>query len=227
MADNDDQKEAPYLVAVTLAIENVNAQIRGHERKAKAVVAAVIVACTVLFATGVFLLSKENDRAISVLSDYHAAVDKLVAMSGASAPGSAISGQIAQLKPHAEAVAEHAKGAGGAYYNSLLVLGFAAFALIFGVLMSIYRHHLVEISKLQHYKSAFARTRVAMQSALDERLMLVQSALLDRAFEYRSGKEKQVESAVPGHPTMDALAVVVDKLDKLTETLSQSKPKVA
>ncbi|BBO83925.1 hypothetical protein DSCO28_44910 [Desulfosarcina ovata subsp. sediminis] len=40
----------------------------------------------------------------------------------------------------------------------------------------------------------------------------VRDALTQNAFEYTTGKEKKVESPLPGHPSSDLVASVLDKL---------------
>jgi len=101
----------------------------------------------------------------------------------------------------------------GTQNQPLLLVGAGVFSLVFGLLMAVYRHHLTEISKLQHYKTAFTRIRVAQDGADSTPMAgIVQAALVDRAFDYRSGKEKQIESPAPGHPVSDASTILVNKL---------------
>ncbi|MBR9856763.1 MAG: hypothetical protein GYB38_03555 [Gammaproteobacteria bacterium] len=95
---------------------------------------------------------------------------------------------------------------------------FAIFVVVFGVVMAIYRFHLNEISRTEHYKIGFMRIRVAANNFDKEGFNSeVRLSLTADAFSYQpssvfSGKEKKVESPLPGHPTSDLSAVLLNKL---------------
>ena len=92
------------------------------------------------------------------------------------------------------------------------------FIVVFGVLMAVYRFHLNEIAKAEHNKIGFMRIRVAANKYKREGFHTeVRQSLTDRAFDYTSstllgGKGKKVESPLPGHPTSDISAMVLNKL---------------
>jgi hypothetical protein len=91
----------------------------------------------------------------------------------------------------------------------------AIFAIIFGVLMAIYRFHLTEIAKAEHNKIGFLRVRIAAHNSSPGYQTEVRQALVDGAFSAGSGlgqKTKVVESPIPGHPTSDVAAAVLDQV---------------
>ena len=215
--------------AIREAIAEMERLVDEHRRSARKVAMSLAAAFVVLIAAGTVMHLLATYMAIQVMSEFNAAaqamfqgMNKVLAGSQQSSMnGMSVSSLIDGVRPKVDAIAGYAQGAGVQSYNALLLSGAAVFALVFGVLMSIYKHHLTEISKAQHYKTAFTRMQVALESAEhNERSILVQAALVERAFEYRSGKEKQIESPVPGHPMADASAFL---LDKLVETLAVGK----
>lgn len=87
------------------------------------------------------------------------------------------------------------------------------FVVVFGVLMSIYRFHLIEISKAEHNRLGFMRIRVAANNADKDGFQSeVREALTQNAFEYSTGKDKKVESPLPGHLTSDISTALINKL---------------
>jgi hypothetical protein len=92
------------------------------------------------------------------------------------------------------------------------------FVVVFGVLMAVYRFHLNEIARATHYKIGFMRIRVAANNFNREGFHTeVRQSLTERAFDYSTSsllgsKGKQVESPLPGHPTSDISAMVINKL---------------
>jgi hypothetical protein len=106
------------------------------------------------------------------------------------------------------------------FLNTIIFSLLAIFVLVFGVLMSVYRFHLNEISKAEHYKIGFMRIRIAANNNTDGFQSEVRQSLTERAFAFHSPsgifKGKNVESPLPGHPTSDVAAVILDKLlDKI------------
>lgn len=107
--------------------------------------------------------------------------------------------------------------------KNVLLFAFGVFVLVFGVLMAVYRHHLIEISKCQYFRIAFMRIEAATDESLSgKNNSLLKASLVNRAFDYRSGKEKTVESPLPGHPAFDASTEVVNKLLEVIESKSKA-----
>lgn len=103
------------------------------------------------------------------------------------------------------------------FFNSIIFALLAIFAVVFGVLMSVYRFHLNEISKAEHYKIGFMRIRIAAHNNSPGYQSEVRGALTEYVFSFQAGstglfKGKNVESPLPGHPTSDVAAMVLDKL---------------
>lgn len=91
----------------------------------------------------------------------------------------------------------------------------AIFTIVFGVLMAIYRFHLSEIAKAEHNKIGFLRIRIAAHNSSQGYQTEVRQSLTDQAFSPGAGaqlKAKVVESPLPGHPTSDVSALVLDKI---------------
>jgi hypothetical protein len=102
--------------------------------------------------------------------------------------------------------------------ESVLYGLFAIFVVVFGVLMAVYRFHLNEIARTEHYKMGFMRIRVAAKNhSYPGFNSEVRVSLTNEAFTYNpssvfSSKDKKVDSPLPGHPTSDLSAVLINKL---------------
>ena len=114
--------------------------------------------------------------------------------------------------------------------SSAVLFGFfAIFVIVFSVFTAIYRFHLNEISKAEHYKLGFMRIRIAGANTKPAYQSEVRKALTEHAFAYEKPshglfKNKHVESPLPGHPTADITTHLLDKLlDKFE--LVERKPK--
>lgn len=104
------------------------------------------------------------------------------------------------------------------FTSSVIFALLAIFTIVFGVVMSVYRFHLNEISKAEHYKVGFLRIRIAANNLGDGFQGEVRRALTEHAFAFEptsSGlisRGKKVESPLPGHPASDLSAIVLTKL---------------
>lgn len=103
------------------------------------------------------------------------------------------------------------------FSNTIIFALLAIFTIVFGILMSVYRFHLNEISKAEHYKIGFMRIRIAANNVSPGFQSEVRQALTDQAFSFQVGssglfKGKNIDSPLPGHPTSDVAAMVLDKL---------------
>lgn len=112
--------------------------------------------------------------------------------------------------------------------SSILWGAFAIFIIVFSVLISIYRFHLNEISKAEHYKLGFMRIRIAASNSGTEYQTEVRKALTDSAFAYEKPahglfKNKHVESPLPGHPTSDVATHLLDKILDKFELVQRKK----
>jgi hypothetical protein len=96
-------------------------------------------------------------------------------------------------------------------------------SILLGVLVSLYRFHLLEIARTEHYKIGFMRIRVAANNASKGFGSEVRRALTDGAFIYESSKPSRagkVENPLSGHPGADISTAVINKvLDKIDVSL--------
>ena len=102
------------------------------------------------------------------------------------------------------------------------------FAIVFGVLMSVYRSHLNEIANTEHYRMGFLRVHLAAQSTSKGYQSEVRDALTDRAFTPPArptmGSRKAIESPLPGHLGVDALTVAINRMMDHFEIRAAKKP---
>ncbi|TGK04027.1 hypothetical protein EHO59_10955 [Leptospira semungkisensis] len=93
-----------------------------------------------------------------------------------------------------------------------------------GIMLALYRFHIGEANKYEHFKIGLIRTRIALVFASDENLPI--ASLVDNVFNYSdrnmSGKSK-FQSPIPGSFASDSLSVVVNKIDVLIDVLRNSK----
>jgi hypothetical protein len=93
--------------------------------------------------------------------------------------------------------------------------GLFAFAfVVFGVLMAVYRFHLGEIAKAEHYKLGFLRIALAGGQAEFASSIELQLALIRGAFDNQHDKhpKRSVESPLPGHITTDIATSLLNKI---------------
>jgi glucan phosphoethanolaminetransferase (alkaline phosphatase superfamily) len=109
--------------------------------------------------------------------------------------------------------------------DAALYVFLAIYVLTFGVLMSIYRLHVGEASRLQHYKVGFMRIRVAGSNTSPGYQSEVRTALTKHAFDFssKSDKKEDIESPIPGHPGSDLATAVANKVFKGIEVVKKSR----
>lgn len=92
----------------------------------------------------------------------------------------------------------------------------ALFIIVFGILISIYRFHLVEIARNEHTKMGFWRIRIAARNTDLGFQSEVRQTLTKDAFSFdrtlRPEKGKNIESPVPGHPGSDLATAFLNKI---------------
>jgi len=104
----------------------------------------------------------------------------------------------------------------------------AIFTIVFGVLMAIYRFHLNEVAKAEHNKVGFLRIRIAAHNLSQGYQTEVRQSLTEQAFTVGLSavqKPKVVESPLPGHPTADVTAEVLDKILQRFDLVEKKVPK--
>ncbi|MEO9383059.1 hypothetical protein [Chromobacterium phragmitis] len=111
--------------------------------------------------------------------------------------------------------------------DTALYVFLAIYVLTFSVLMAIYRLHVGEASRLQHYKVGFMRIRIAGSNPSSGYQSEVRTALTNGAFDFLGNTEKKrkIESPVPGHPGADLAVAVANKV--LDGLASAKKPRAS
>lgn len=93
---------------------------------------------------------------------------------------------------------------------------YGIFILLFGVFTSLYRFHLKEISRQEHYLIGFQRIRIAGVNSTSKYDDEVKIALTNNAFSFdpeKGSKDiKSIESPVQGHPTSDIATSLINKI---------------
>lgn len=114
---------------------------------------------------------------------------------------------------------------GGAPSAQILYVFAALFSVVFGVLMAIYRFHLSEISRSEQYRLGLHRIRIAANNHDKEGFNSeVRISLTQGAFDFNSGKEKKVESPLPGHPASDIGSLLTNKFLETIDIKVTNKP---
>lgn len=104
----------------------------------------------------------------------------------------------------------------GTVQTSFAITFVALTVMVFGVFMALHRYHLNEVAKYEHYNLAFSRLNIARSFGGfgDGKDSPIIASLTTDAFNYVSGaaSKNKVSSPMPGHPTSDLSAVVLNKL---------------
>ncbi|HEY6094171.1 MAG TPA: hypothetical protein VIU93_04385 [Gallionellaceae bacterium] len=99
-------------------------------------------------------------------------------------------------------------------------------SILIGVLVSLYRFHLLEIARTEHYKIGFMRIRVAANNASAGFQTEVRKSLTEGAFQFETAKtqkSERIESPMPGHPTSDFSALLLNKIIDGFEVVAKPK----
>jgi len=107
--------------------------------------------------------------------------------------------------------------------DNVLYIFLAIYTLTFSILMAVYRLHIGEASRLQHYIVGFMRVRVAGSNNTEGYQSDVREALTRGAFDYvaKPSKEGKVDSPLPGHPGADFTTSVLNKFLDSVEVVSK------
>lgn len=211
--DNNDRQEN-----IKNAISNLDFLIKKHEKSSRIVAGILVSFMFILFVSGFYLytyqlkISSDVSEKISpIVQEFIKQVRDINSSKQSANPScSDLSRDIKLQLTSAEVVSLRDK--------NVLIFSFAIFTLVFGVLMAIYRHHLVEISKCQYFRIAFMRIEAATDDILNgEDKSVLKASLADRAFDYRSGKEKKVEGPLPGYPASDTTTAIINRLLEVLE----------
>lgn len=90
------------------------------------------------------------------------------------------------------------------------------FIVTFGIIISVYRFHLVEITRNEQIKVGFSRIRIAARNSDAGFQTEVRQALTKDAFSFdrtiKPAKGGKIDSPVPGHPGLDLTTAVLNKI---------------
>lgn len=245
MNDNSDQREQPRLI--DLAISSCDANIRRHTRSTAvelAVVGAVLLVVIAGVSWVARTQAEQNDekryQLIEAADKARQRVeerrrwvknerDSLESVEpGASAPEvrRQIESKIAQLElllndslaSAKEAETTLAKRNAPPLLSDSMFYGTSAFAVVvLAIFASLYRWHLREITRNEHFRFGLMRIRIAAANSEtpgfsgEVREALTQGAFAS-PFQDSSAKAKEVQSPLPGHPTSDVATAVLNKL---------------
>jgi len=112
--------------------------------------------------------------------------------------------------------------------SSLQYILYGIFVLIFSVLISLYRFHLKEVQRYEHFLFGLLRIRIAANNSDlgfgDE----VRTALVKDAFSLADNsifkKDKKIESPIQGHPTSDITTLILNKIIETVDITAKPKP---
>ncbi|WP_250461007.1 hypothetical protein [Microbulbifer litoralis] len=98
--------------------------------------------------------------------------------------------------------------------DAFLYVFLAIYTLTFSILMAIYRLHINEKSKIEHFVVGFMRIRVAGSNNTPGYQSEVRESLTDGAFQFpeKSTKKDKIESPIPGHPGSDFSTAILNKI---------------
>ncbi|CAA0099763.1 Uncharacterised protein [Halioglobus japonicus] len=205
--------------SIDVAIKSLEDQIEQHRKASRLIFFYVMYVVSLLLVFG---------AAIFVYQDYR--TTEISSKMGNISSGAYFSSGINSAAPNDDAdksktetgensnVGSIGVGGGfsGGFYapnTTVLYVFVVLFVVVFGVMMAIYRFHLNEISRSEQLKVGFMRIRIAANNHDNQGFSTeVRMALTDNAFTLQTGKEKKVESPLPGHPSSDLGALLVNKL---------------
>lgn len=207
--------------SIDLAIKNLEVQIEQHRLASRRIIVYAMFGGVFLLIFGFFIFVYQDYRTTN-FSGSLGGVSGGIYLSDGLGPGSeATNGSSEGVNNKARSPAGGGSvnvnsGFSGDFYapsTTILYVFVLLFVVVFGVMMAIYRFHLSEISRSEQLKVGFMRVRIAANNYDNQGFATeVRMALTDNAFTFQSGKDKKVESPLPGHPGSDLGALLVNKL---------------
>ena len=198
--------------SIDIAIESVEKQISEHKSEARKILLYVIGLSGLLLTAAYSIYWIQEIRLKDNQAKISAAIDEVIQSS--TTTGEALRSGLNEVAQSTSLLPD----------PSLIYVFVGVFVVVFGVMMAVYRFHLAEISRAQQYRFGLMRVRIAANNAesigFDSE---VRQALTNDAFHFSTGKEKKVESPLPGHPASDAGALFINKI--LEKMDIQVKPK--
>ncbi|MDD2700288.1 MAG: hypothetical protein PHH36_03525 [Sideroxydans sp.] len=222
MSDNEQQT-----TSTDRAVQECDEMIRAHRKSLSQIIVIGASLLSLVVFVGFSLLFGPNGSAQKSSSAIPiSATSEQISATSDHKPATTKQKSTASDKPPATSVEIPVLSA--QLSNSVLWGVFAIFVIIFSVVMSIYRFHLNEISKAEHYKLGFMRIRIAASNSKPTYQSEVRISLTDHAFAYEKPshglfKNKHIESPLPGHPTSDLATHLLDKMLDKFELVERKK----
>ena len=208
--------------SIDMAVQNIDLQISHHKSSSKWIMINLFLFSILIFALAYFVYTFQmdrNDRYDISITELLESIEKEVISTN-----SLENVDFASLYKSVGEIIQADTAAFQVKPINIIYIFLALFILIFGVLMAIYRFHLSEISKAQHYKFGLLRIRIAANNHGDEGFgSEVRGALTLGAFAPPIEKGKKIENPLPGHPGSDATSLLLNKLLDNFEIKSSKK----
>ncbi|MCW7460396.1 hypothetical protein ND856_19000 [Leptospira bandrabouensis] len=91
-----------------------------------------------------------------------------------------------------------------------------------GIMLALYRLHIREANKYEHFKIGLIRIRIALVFSSEENLPI--ASLVENVFNFNDEKNKnKFSSPIPGALTADSIVLFMNKIDLFIETLKNRK----
>jgi hypothetical protein len=205
--------------SIDVAIKNLEDQIEQHRKASKKILFYVMYVVSLLLVFGAAIFVYQDYRTTKFSSTIGGISSGAYFLNGTELENT--SSNSSKSKNESDKANNGGSvGVGGGFSSgfyspntTVLYVFVVVFIVVFGVMMAIYRFHLNEISRSEQLKVGFMRIRIAANNFENKGFSTeVRMALTDNAFTFQTGKEKKVESPLPGHPSSDLGALLVNKL---------------
>ncbi|TGK10404.1 hypothetical protein EHO58_00005 [Leptospira selangorensis] len=102
----------------------------------------------------------------------------------------------------------------GGISRSIIISLVLLLITLVGILMALYRLHITEINKYEHFKIGLIRLHIALIYSSDEDMPV--ASLLDNVFNHTQKYDKQkFPSLIPGAVASDSISLILNKIDDL------------
>ncbi|MCD1597027.1 hypothetical protein [Rheinheimera aquimaris] len=205
--------------SIDVAIKNLEEQIEQHREASRRILFYVMYVVSLLLVIGAAIFVYQDYRTTEISSKIGGISSGAYFSSGINPATSNDNADKSKLETGGSSNGGSI-GVGGGFSSgfyapntTVLYVFVVLFVVVFGVMMAVYRFHLNEISRSEQLKVGFMRIRIAANNHDNQGFSTeVRMALTDNAFTFQTGKEKKVESPLPGHPSSDLGALLVNKL---------------
>lgn len=222
---------------IDAAIDKIDQQINEHRKSSGNILLIVLVVGILFFLAGAYIYQAENGS--GVISEQKNNTEEIVqksSLNNQTKTPAINEGEKTLNKMPSSFITEQPLNSGGIEFGAgiyqgggisgasinwgmsfskekILYILVALFVVIFGVMMAIYRFHLSEISRSEQYRFGLLRIRISANNFEKEGFKSeVRESLTKDAFNFSTGRGKNIDSPLPGHPTSDLGALLTNKL---------------